>query len=667
MAAAVSPDGTKLAYGTREGTDLMLNLIELESGEKRQLKVGGDAPLPNDVNKTIRPAIMPYLAWASNQRILYKPDAYALNSVGTDLGEPVELVQNDAEGGLTAQVKFESIRSVKAIVPSEPDWVLVETANRASSTSTVRTVISTAPRQGIGILSEGGGQSNISYNTLRTVWANVLSGKTKHPVNDKLEYKTAVAASGAIRAEYRSINMKSSELYLFDENGEKTFSLNDAINKQGLAIEGFKFDRKAGPARPNVTLQNFGHHKDWLFFSSALGKNTRGLYSLNISTFQEPTLIFEDERFDVDYKGEYFDESTLMHCDPTGSPAGIRYEAEKQTTVWLEPHIDQAQKAIDKLLPGAVNEVTSWSDALDVFTVASKWKDSPYSLYVYFAETGSLKRVADNGPLGVVTVPVWIPAAGGSQLLSYLSLPQNAKAGVPNRTIVLFASDPLTRVTYDLPDEARLLAESGYTILRVNTRGTPGFGSAHFEAGAKQLGIAAAEDLQAVLDWCIARKISAKGDVFTMGSGLGGWLALNVAVRDPEMYKGVVAISPITELARFIKERNLEEEPELDVYTRRFINEMLGNPKTDKKTIAAQSPIQFADDLACPVLLVHGFDDSIVLPHHSENLFNKLKKHSAKSRLLIVKDQGKDSWGDGTWGPEQLQEIYGTVLEFLSQ
>jgi dipeptidyl aminopeptidase/acylaminoacyl peptidase len=54
------------------------------------------------------------------------------------------------------------------------------------------------------------------------------------------------------------------------------------------------------------------------------------------------------------------------------------------------------------------------------------------------------------------------------------------------------------------------------------------------------------------------------------------------------------------------------------------------------------SPIRFVDSVTAPVLLIHGTNDTVVLPEQSSNMANALRKVGKEAELLTL--EKADHW-----------------------
>jgi len=142
---------------------------------------------------------------------------------------------------------------------------------------------------------------------------------------------------------------------------------------------------------------------------------------------------------------------------------------------------------------------------------------------------------------------------------------------------------------------------------------------------------ATVEDAGAALDLVRA---TSPGPLVAIGHSVGGQLALLHAAR----VDAVVALAPVTDLVRGYAE-GIGEDAVIDFMER--------TPDEDPAGYAAASPITSAP--SCPVLVVHGADDTRVPIEHTRDYVAAagpivtLHEHPALSHLALI-DPGAPHW-----------------------
>ena len=110
--------------------------------------------------------------------------------------------------------------------------------------------------------------------------------------------------------------------------------------------------------------------------------------------------------------------------------------------------------------------------------------------------------------------PVVIKSRDGLNLVSYLTLPKASDPegeGRPNEPlpmVLIVHGGPWARDAWGFDPEHQLLANRGYAVLRVNFRGSTGFGKEFINAGNSEWAGKMHDDLIDAVDWAVAEKIA---------------------------------------------------------------------------------------------------------------------------------------------------------------
>jgi len=172
---------------------------------------------------------------------------------------------------------------------------------------------------------------------------------------------------------------------------------------------------------------------------------------------------------------------------------------------------------------------------------------------------------------------------------------------------------------------------SGFAMLRFDYSGT-GSSSGRFEDGTLALWL---EESLAAIDRLT------EGPVIVVGSSMGGWIALHVALLRAERVQALVGIAPAPDFTEwgFNEEQKAELEakgrleepnpygPELQIFTRTFWDSGQRLRLLDQEIA-----------IRCPVRLIHGECDEDVPLDISFRTLRQLR--SADVQLLIIKGGG---------------------------
>jgi acetyl esterase/lipase len=334
-------------------------------------------------------------------------------------------------------------------------------------------------------------------------------------------------------------------------------------------------------------------------------------------------------------------EITAALFDPeSGEPLAIQYDP--GVPVWraLVPAIQPDLAWLTARL-GAFS-VTSQSGDGQVWLVASQRADRPGGLFRFERGVRRLHPLRAEGAPGPAARPVQIRARDGLVLPAYLTLPPEADTNAdgaaerPSPIVLLVHGGPWLRDRFGHDGEAQALARQGYGVLRVNFRGSVGFGRAFLDAGDRQWGRAMQTDLEDAIDWAVKAGAADPLRVAVAGHSYGGYAALSLATTGSTPIACAVALSPVTDLAGFI-----EAKP-ANTPDRRSWNRRVGDPETaaGRAALQAASPVLQAERARAPILIGHGGRDANVPPTHAQSMTQALRAAEKPVSLMLLPREG---------------------------
>jgi dipeptidyl aminopeptidase/acylaminoacyl peptidase len=206
-------------------------------------------------------------------------------------------------------------------------------------------------------------------------------------------------------------------------------------------------------------------------------------------------------------------------------------------------------------------------------------------------------------------------ARDGFEVESYLTLP--ATGGHRHPLVVMPHGGPQgVRDTRSFDPEVQLLAHYGYAVLRVNFRGSSGFGKAFREGGLHNWGRGIEDDILAALDGALAAQPLDTARVALRGTSYGGYSALMGLVRSPDRFRCGVAIAAVTDLPLLFVAGDGGQR----VDDRKALGTLLGDPLRKLAELEDMSPAYRTRDLRQPILIVHERGDARVPIEHAMRL-----------------------------------------------
>ena len=309
---------------------------------------------------------------------------------------------------------------------------------------------------------------------------------------------------------------------------------------------------------------------------------------------------------------------------------GATYYTDYRHSVYFTPEMLQVHEALRKALHVAPNIVDASADESRLLVHTSSDVD-PGVYYVFDRKSSQLQtllvvRSQLEGVKLATVRPVTYPAADGTQIPGYLTLPPGVESlkGLP--AIVMPHGGPSSRDVWGFNWLVQFFVNRGYAVLQPNFRGSAGYGDTWYQQNGFKSWPTAIGDVLDGGRWLVKEGADPR-HLGIVGWSYGGYAALQSAVQDPTLFKAVVAIAPVTDLAL------LKEE------SRRWSNyEVVSAFIGEGPHVNQGSPAQHADRFRAPVLMFHGVMDSNVLIDQSKLMDSRLKAAGAQSTLVTWDD-----------------------------
>jgi dipeptidyl aminopeptidase/acylaminoacyl peptidase len=344
------------------------------------------------------------------------------------------------------------------------------------------------------------------------------------------------------------------------------------------------------------------------------------LYAMSLDGSLAEKLIFARDDVDLD---------SLYYIGRRQRVVGVSYSTDYGHVHFLDPEIQSISASIARALPSHpwVNIVDSNADESKLLLVAGADND-PGVYYIFDRTTHQLatflvaRDALENVKLATVK-PVSFSATDGTSVPAYLTLPPGAASPKGLPAIVLPHGGPSARDHWGFSWLAQFYASRGFAVLQPNFRGSAGYGDNWFQKNGFRSWKLAIGDVLDGGRWLVAQGIADPARLAAVGWSYGGYAALQSAVADPSVFKAVVAIAPVTDLAALREER------------RRFTDYYLyGDIVGTGPEVREGSPAQNAAKIKVPVLLFHGTEDANVSYSQSQLMDKSLTAAGVQHELV---------------------------------
>jgi dipeptidyl aminopeptidase/acylaminoacyl peptidase len=372
-----------------------------------------------------------------------------------------------------------------------------------------------------------------------------------------------------------------------------------------------------------ILPQAIEHSKNAAYVLEKLdGRNA--LYLVSLDGTQTKTLVAKNDKVDID---------GVVRIDRGLPVIGYQYTEDTSGTVYFDPEFKKLATSLARALPATpLIEFAAASRDGKTLLVHASADTNPGAYYLLDRATKKmepllLSREQLDGQKLAPVQPISYPAADGKMIPAYLTMTKDGPAkGRP--AVVLPHGGPSSRDSWGFDWLAQFLAARGYAVIQPNYRGSAGYGNDFMGENAFRDWEKAMSDISASAQYLVDQGIADPGRLAIVGWSYGGYAALQSATIDPDRYKAVVAIAPVTDLAML--RRNSDNYITSNV-TKDFIGS--GN-----EHLRQGSPLQNASRIKAPVLLVHGDKDLNVHVMHSNKMAEALQKAGKPVEYLRYKD-----------------------------
>ncbi|HET9865226.1 MAG TPA: S9 family peptidase [Steroidobacteraceae bacterium] len=369
------------------------------------------------------------------------------------------------------------------------------------------------------------------------------------------------------------------------------------------------------------------------------GAQRRGVYLYDFESESFGTPLAENPDFDII--------SAFVSREGKGVQVYC-YLAHVRVCESSDAKVNAHMKGVRKYFKDSANVyVVDASDDSQVLLLFVEGPSDPPAYYEYSMQKRQIELVGHvQQALADKLMPtarlIEYAARDGLKLNGYLTLPAGAADAKLLPLVVMPHGGPEARdhLTFDV--YVQFLAARGYAVFQPNFRGSDGFGRAFAESGYGEWGHKMQDDIGDGLKLLVDRGIADPQRVCIVGASYGGYAALAGATLTPELYRCVVSIAGISDLADFLKSRRKMFGSDSELYE--YWMKLIGDPERDAERIASVSPALHIDRIKAPILLAHGDADTIVPYAQSTKLRKLLEKSGRKTRLITLEDEGHSDW-----------------------
>lgn len=220
-----------------------------------------------------------------------------------------------------------------------------------------------------------------------------------------------------------------------------------------------------------------------------------------------------------------------------------------------------------------------------------------------------------KAPGSVPVTDAWVDGPGGR----IHALVQRPAGEGPFPTIFDIHGGPTWHDSDAFASSPAAWVDHGFAVVRVNYRGSTGYGRAWTDALKHRVGLIELEDIDAVREWAVSSGLADPKRLVLAGGSWGGYLTLLGLGTQPEVWAVGLAAVPV---ADYVTAYNDEMEA-LKAMDRTLLG---GTPEEVPERFEASSPLTYVDKVRAPVYISAGVNDPRCPIRQVENYVQRLEQ-----------------------------------------
>lgn len=268
---------------------------------------------------------------------------------------------------------------------------------------------------------------------------------------------------------------------------------------------------------------------------------------------------------------------------------------------------------------------------------------------VFLVTDGDIRQLTHSNRelLGQLTLGrvenVHFASADGTPLEGFVTFPPGYDSHLTYPGILWIHGGPTSQYDFRFHNESQLFAANGYVVIRVNPRGSTGYGQDFAKAIFADWGNVDFQDVMAGVDFAIEQ-----GWVEADKLGVGGWsyggILTNYVITQTDRFAGAITgASEVLMVANYGHDHyQLAWEQEL------------GLPWENRDVWEKLSPFNKVEKIVTPTLIMGGALDWNVPVNNSEQLYQALKRLGRTTQLVVYPGEHhgirKPSFRIDRWG-----------------
>ncbi|MEV3990027.1 prolyl oligopeptidase family serine peptidase [Streptomyces sp. NPDC049837] len=300
---------------------------------------------------------------------------------------------------------------------------------------------------------------------------------------------------------------------------------------------------------------------------------------------------------------------------PDGSGLLVVHSFEARSELWRY-EITTGRLVRVETPAGSVSSATARPDG----AVEYLWSSAAHPPVVRSTAGGVvLEPPGMKAPASVPVEDVWVDGPGG-RIHALVQRPAGVAGPLP--TVFEIHGGPTWHDSDAYAAAPAAWVDHGYAVVRVNYRGSTGYGREWTDALKHRVGLIELEDIAAVRDWVVASGIADPSKLVLSGGSWGGYLTLLGLGTQPDAWALGLAAVPVADYVTAYH----DEMESLKALDRTLFG---GSPEEVPERFEVSSPITYVDRVRVPVYISAGVNDPRCPIRQIDNYVDRLAARDA--------------------------------------
>ena len=287
--------------------------------------------------------------------------------------------------------------------------------------------------------------------------------------------------------------------------------------------------------------------------------------------------------------------------------------------------------------------------------------DDTTDAYTVDAATGDVTRWTESSTAGVPRESLIEPELVSYESFDDLEIPafyyrppehRGGDDGMP--VIVDIHGGPEAQYRPQLRPTTQYYLQRGFAVFAPNVRGSAGYGQHYMSLDDVRNRMDSVADIRAARDWLVEEGGADPDRIGLIGGSYGGFMVLSSMVTYPDLWAAGVDVVGVASFVTFLE--NTSD------YRRHLREAEYGSLDEDREFLEEISPINHVDEIAAPLMVIHGENDPRVPVGEARQIVEAVREQGLPVESLIYEDEGH-----GLAKRKNRLDAYPQVAEFFEE